>query len=241
MRKGYLIHLLLFLFLYAQAQNTMQIEEGKAFNFGATVGMNAIFPVINSFTVNGVDVENVRQHYEVGYLASVFCRINIDRYFLQPSFSWYKSESEMTLLFPQSIPTADNFTENTASMADLRIKSYSLQVPIMVGVHIIKQAPYSLSFMVGPSFKYHYNTTYSATYLNTTRDFSNDDKPLELGIAAGIGVSLWQLFFDFSYEFGINQVQSDFKEKQVQTPEIANNLRIDKRTNMMSFSLGFLF
>jgi len=241
MRKFHLIYILLFLFFYSQAQSTTQTEESKAFNFGATIGMNAVFPVVNSLSVNGIEVDNIRQHYQVGYLASVFCRINIDRFFLQPSLSWHKSESEMTLTFPQDITTIQPLDEDYSTVADLKVRGYSLQMPIMVGLHIIKQAPYSLSFMVGPSIKYNYDTLYSATYSNSTHEFSNDDSPFEIGIAAGIGVSIWRLFFDFSYEFGINKVQSDFKDKQLIQPEIPNNLRIDKRTNMMSFSLGLLF
>lgn len=147
----------------------------------------------------------------------------------------------MSLTFPQYITTTQALEESTSTVANLKIKGYSLQMPIMVGVHIIKQAPYSLSFMVGPNVKYNYDTLYSATYSGSTHDFSSDDSPFEIGIAAGIGVSIWRLFFDFSYEFGLNKAQSDFKDKQPQQPEVAKNLRLDKRTNMMSFSLGFLF
>ena len=59
-------------------------------------------------------------------------------------------------------------------------------------------------------------------------------------IAAGLGVSIWRLFLDFSYEFGLNEVASDFREIGTEANQ-KGTLNIEKRTNIMSFSLGFLF
>ena len=47
MKKVYLIGALLSFGLLAEAQSFMRFED-KAFNFGAKVGFNATFPVINS-------------------------------------------------------------------------------------------------------------------------------------------------------------------------------------------------
>ena len=86
MKKVYLIGALLSFGLLAEAQSFMRFED-KAFNFGAKVGFNATFPVINSLSINGKEAENIDIEYKVGYLAAVFCRVNIERFFLQPSFS----------------------------------------------------------------------------------------------------------------------------------------------------------
>ena len=47
--------------------------------------------------------------------------------------------------------------------------------------------------------------------------------------------------FDFVYEFGLNQVESDFEKVNNPVPEINYDINIDKRTNVMSISLGVLF
>lgn len=52
MKKVYLIGALLSFGLLAEAQSFMRFED-KAFNFGAKVGFNATFPVINSLSING--------------------------------------------------------------------------------------------------------------------------------------------------------------------------------------------
>ena len=57
----------------------------------------------------------------------------------------------------------------------------------------------------------------------------------------GRRVSIGRLFFDFVYEFGLNQVESDFEKVNNPVPEINYDINIDKRTNVMSISLGVLF
>lgn len=222
-----------------QAQNNVT-TEGMSFDFGATVGLNAAFPVINSISINEVEFETGRQHYQVGYLASVFCRINMDRFFIQPSFSWQRSDCDMILSIPSGL-LPESAAGDVPEIVDLKMRTRSLQVPIMIGYHIIKEAPYGLSFMVGPNLKYNYNVSYTSDSSTSSHEFVNDNTPYGIGIAAGIGVSIWQLFFDFTYEFGINQVESDFKEMNIPSTDVPNTLRIDKRTNMMSFSFGLLF
>ena len=68
MKKVYLIGALLSFGLLAEAQSFMRFED-KAFNFGAKVGFNATFPVINSLSINGKEAENIDIEYKVGYLA----------------------------------------------------------------------------------------------------------------------------------------------------------------------------
>ncbi len=88
MKKILLLLPVFFLCISANAQKFIQIED-KAFNFGAKVGVNSTFPIVNSLTIDDVKAENIRLQYKVGYQASVFCRINIDRFFIQPDLSWY--------------------------------------------------------------------------------------------------------------------------------------------------------
>ena len=76
---------------------------------------------------------------------------------------------------------------------------------------------------------------------DSPREFEDDNTPFGIGIAAGLGVSIWRLFLDFSYEFGLNEVASDFREIGKNEANPKGTLNIEKRTNIMSFSLGFLF
>lgn len=238
MKKTYLIVLTLLFCLLAHAQKFTHIED-KAFNWGGTVGFNSTFPVINSLKVNDAEVENVRMEYKVGYLASAFCRVNMDRFFIQPSLSWRYSEGDIRF----NIQPSDNLSDHAnplLSENQLQYKTVSLEVPVMIGYYLVKEGPYALSWMVGPNIKYNYKTRYTAHFYDTPREYTNDSTPFGINIATGLSVSIWRLFFDFTYEFGLNHVESNFKERHTPEP-IDGNITINKRTNVMSFSLGFLF
>lgn len=240
MKKICLIGCLLFLSLAAGAQKLMQMED-KAFNFGAKVGFNATFPVVNSLLIDGNRVDEVSIQYKVGYLAAVFCRVNIDRFFIQPSLAWHKSEGE--LYFNMPLSSAQNDAAEATQQKDrLKMTTRSLEMPVMVGYCFVKKAPYGLSLMAGPKFKYNYKVLYQSTLNNVSEEYTNNKTPFGMNIATGMGVSIGRLFFDFVYEFGLNQTETDFKSTgQKGTTTASHDIRIDKRTNVMSFSLGFLF
>lgn len=235
MKKSLLLLFMFFLGISVQAQKFISIED-KAFNFGAKVGFNSTFPIVNSLKIDDVEAENIRLQYKVGYQASMFCRINIDRFFIQPDLSWYRTEGD--ILF--SLPETGASSSNNAGDDQLRLKSSSLELPVMIGYYLVKEGPYALSMMVGPKFRYNYKLRYTTHFSEVTNEYINDNTPFGIGIATGLGVSIWRLFFEFSYEFGLNQIESDFKDKSSQLP-VERTISIDKRTNMMSFSLGFLF
>ena len=218
MKKVYLIGALLSFGLLAEAQSFMRFED-KAFNFGAKVGFNATFPVINSLSINGKEAENIDIEYKVGY----------------------RSEGNIRFSIPQSLPE-NNMLSNTSATTDLlMMKTSSLEVPIMVGYNLVKKGPYGLSLMVGPKLKYNYKIAYTVESSTTHVEYVNDNTPFGVNIATGVGVSIGRLFFDFVYEFGLNQVESDFEKVNNPVPEINYDINIDKRTNVMSISLGVLF
>ena len=70
MKKILLLLPVFFFCISANAQKFIQIED-KAFNFGAKVGVNSTFPIVNSLTIDDVKAENIRLQYKVGYQASV--------------------------------------------------------------------------------------------------------------------------------------------------------------------------
>lgn len=240
MKKIGLIGLLCLCCLSGKAQKFMQLED-KAFNWGANVGFNASFPIINSLEIDGTKLDDVRVQYKVGYLAAVFFRINIERFFIQPSFAWYNSEGELYF----NLPSPDNtLTDNRVDIEAkdrLTMQAKSVEMPIMIGYSLIKKGPYGLSLMVGPKLKYNYKVTYTSDIADTPEKLTSESTPWGVNIRTGVGVSIWRLFFDFVYEFGLNQVESDFREKSPYSTTTTHDIRIDKRTNVMSFSLGFLF
>lgn len=243
MKKLVLILCTLFSLSSAAYSQTIFRIEDKTFNFGAKLGVNSIFPIVNSLTIDGVSAENVRLQYKVGYQASAFFRINFDRFFIQPELSWCRTNGDIRFSLPPTIQTDNNLSppETTPMENDqLKLKISSLELPVMIGYYLVREGPYALSMMVGPKIKYNYKVRYTSYFSDMPREYINDNTPFGIGIITGLGTSIGRLFFDITYEFGLNQVESDFKDKSSLSP-IERNITIDKRTNMMQFSLGFLF
>ena len=187
-------------------------------------------------------VDDIRLQYKVGYQAAVFARVNIDRFYIQPSLAWQYTEGDIRFNIPQtenSLPDGTN-TQMPIGKNRITYKSATLEVPVMIGYYLVKEGPYALSMMFGPNIKYNYKTRYSTDMTDRPREFEDDNTPFGISIAAGLGVSIWRLFLDFSYEFGLNEVASDFREIGTEANQ-KGTLNIEKRTNIMSFSLGFLF
>lgn len=224
----------------AQAQLFREYQP-KRFNWGAKVGFTSAFPVINNFTIDGAKVENINTEYKVGVLASLFCRINIDRFFIQPGVEWTAAKSDLYFSIPDAgngLP--NNNAEEIQPSNHSRLKFQSAGVPVLIGYYLIKEGPYGLSLMVGPKIKYNYKNAYVSYEGDGKKEYRSDSTPWNIGIVTGVGVSIWRLFFDFTYEFGINSSDANFYEKLSSLP-LTKDTRIDKHTNMMSFSLGFLF
>jgi len=206
------------------------------FNLGAKVGLNSTFPVIHSISIGGAEAENIHLQYKVGVMAAVFGRINIDRFFLQPSISYRYSSGDIRFNLPAEEENTNPFTG--FDQLTYRIKSF--EAPVLIGYKIVNEGPYGLSFMAGPNIKYSYDVSYESNFRNSPNQYLSDSTPWGIGIVCGVGVTLWRFFFDVTYEFGLNQVDSDFKDVSSKEPT-ENNITIDKRINMLSFSLGFLF
>ena len=232
MRKGLFLIVLSLAYLAGIAQDPVRVED-KIFNFGAKVGLNSAIPVITTFSINGVNAENISYEYNVGLSAALFFRINMDRFFIQPSLSWVQSSGN--ILF--TMPTDDE--QATSLDYQMAFNTKTLEVPVLIGYKIIKEGPYGLSFMAGPNFKYNYDTRFTSYLSNFPHEYEKN-QPYQINIVCGVGVSIWRFFFDVSYEFGINKTDSNFKDYNSEEATDAK-ISINRHTNMMSFSLGFLF
>lgn len=238
MNKVYFILLLIFFAFSMQSQ--VNKEEQENFNFGLNLGFNASFPIVNFLTIDGVEAENVNLQYKVGYLASVFCRINVDRFFIQPGISLHHSEGDILYSLPDELLLTDTKSAVSYTSERLNITVNSIEVPILIGYNLVKESPYCLSFLVGPKIKYNYSTDYTTEVNPELFELVNESSPYGLNAMAGVSFSIWRMFFDFSYECGINQTKTDFKNKLSLLPS-QSSMRLENRTNKMSFSIGVLF
>ena len=138
-------------------------DRDKTFNWGGKVGVNAALPIVKSLTIDNQEMEDIRLQYKVGYQAAVFARVNIDRFYIQPSLAWQYTEGDIRFNIPQtenSLPDGTN-TQMPIGKNRITYKSATLEVPVMIGYYLVKEGPYALSMMFGP--KYQNTTTKRAT------------------------------------------------------------------------------
>ncbi|MDD4516123.1 porin family protein [Massilibacteroides sp.] len=214
-------------------------NQGASFNWGVQVGFNAILPVINTFVIDEIPVESSRVEYSVGHTAAVFCRLNLDRFFIQPGISWNRTESDIYFTVPEGVSPLKASLKRELN-DQLNLKIHSLELPVMIGYNIVKEKPFGLSIMAGGKFKYNYKIRYKTNLDSFANEYTSDDTAYRVNLIGGIGVTLWQLFFDFTYEVGINHRETNFT-RVVDNVPLPGNIVFDKRLNMMGFSLGLLF
>lgn len=140
MKKIYLILLILPFCFSANAQKFIKIED-KTFNWGGKVGVNAALPIVKALTIDNQEMEDIRLQYKVGYQAAAFARVNIDRFYIQPSLAWQYTEGDIRFNIPQTESSLPDGTNTPMPIGKNRItyKSATLEVPVMVGYYLVKE------------------------------------------------------------------------------------------------------
>lgn len=97
-------------------------------------------------------MEDIRLQYKVGYQAAAFARVNIDRFYIQPSLAWQYTEGDIRFNIPQTESSLPDGTNTQMPIGKNRItyKSATLEVPVMVGYYLVKEGPYALSRCSAP-------------------------------------------------------------------------------------------
>lgn len=238
MRKFLLIGISCIACLYAHSQTILDIKD-KRFNYGAKIGMDATFPIVRTLSINNAKAENILTEYQVGWEATIFCRINFNRFFIQPNLSWSKANGSIRFYIPD--PSVSGTTGVSITNSTLHMEAKSINAPILIGYNLVREDPYGLSFMIGPKFRYNYNNLYTYGHGDNTEYFQSTGSPYGISITTAIGVNIGRLFFDFMYDFGINRTETEFQTQDSPIPTSNTNLLVSKRVNSMSISLGFLF
>lgn len=240
-RRIGIIGILLLSVLSLSAQTIMQHHD-KPFDVSFRVGFNSTMPIIHRLQMDGIDLTNTEIHYKVGYLAAMTFSVNINRFTLQPSVSWYHKEAEIEFTgTPREEISSNNavYDENL-QVYNLQLESQSVEVPILIGYQLVKEDPYGLSLKFGAKGIYRYKTNNHCTGSSLQITHEKDNSPYSLHFVSAINMTIGRLFLDFSYEFGLHNTRSDFTYLDPTTSE-SGTLMLERRNNVLSFSLGAVF
>lgn len=226
----------------AHAQKVM-LQETKTDRQKTSIGMKGGFNSTMMFTdklsYGEQDITDLQNNYKIGYMATMFVRIPVrKRHFLQP---------EVTYAISQGSISASNLRENATileSNALIRTKISSLEVPLLYGYKFIDSYPYGMSFFLGPkaawTIKRRSYSEYSGFY---QRNIAENIRPLNYSAVVGVGVNISNIFFDFRYEIGCNNITKSVSYDKELTAEPYNEKEIilKRRKNTLGFSVGVIF
>lgn len=219
------------------AQNIMQRYD-KPFDISFRVGFNSALPLIHRFSIDDIEITDKRIHYKVGYFAAATFSVNMNRFTLQPSVGWYHKEAQVQF----SLPLGSNINSsiNTLEYYNLDLEGNSLEIPILIGYQVVKDGPYGLNLKFGPKGIYQYKTKHRCVNDGFTADYEKDNMRYAFNFVSAVGVTIGRLFLDFSYEFALHNIRSDLKFYD-ENQNKSGTLSIERRTNVLSFSLGVVF
>ena len=110
----------------ALAQSLIKPDH-KVVNMGVKVGLRALQSDISSIDMDEVRLEDIHLKHNVGYMAGFLIRVNVDRFFIQPSAFWNYSSGDIRfdVIRPTSEQTNKSAVEFPQSMT-MQIKSFEI-------------------------------------------------------------------------------------------------------------------
>jgi len=166
-----------------------------------TAGM-AQFSIKPAFGVNSTllstDPGNWEHDGRLGYQFGGSVAIG-KKFYVEPGIFWMRNNSEITHLGDDGTTGATNFNHNISM----------IRIPVFVGLAVLgkEESLANLRVFLGPSMSF-------ITSVNNDQDhpespLKEDYKSVRWGGDVGIGVSVWWLFLDVGYEFGLSEIYND--------------------------------
>ncbi len=217
---------------------TFAQQKGVALiNYGVKGGFSSTIYEVNELSVAGSPINEFIAKSEISSFYTAFARINIKRHYLQTEVSYNISN--------YSIEFSRDQWDDTAQPHDRSIigtKIIGLEVPFYYGYHILKEGPYGLSFYIGPKAKFVLTNYSRHTFENSPyKELEESIYPINFSLMTGLGVNISRIFFDFSFEYGLHNISKEFNTIDTENNFSTNSLIFNRRKNVLSFSIGFMF
>lgn len=243
MRKPAFIFLLFLVLaaetLQAQMGYKRNINRTPRVNVGVKAGFNSTVYSIKELSIGNIELDNVQNNYKVGYFATLFCRFNLrSRHFIQPEFTYNISKGSI------SIGNTPDNSEYLAGNALIRTTIQSFEVPLLYGYKFVDTYPYGMAFFIGPKIA----CTWKDKSKSEFEGFHQQDiqewfYPINFSGVFGLAANISNIFFDLRYEFGLKNMTENitFNPITTESPHAGEWILINRRKNVISFSLGVIF
>ena len=225
------------IFTLCCALTQAQQRRDALINYGVKGGFSSTIYEVHDLTVDGQPINSYMAKSEISSFYTAFARINVKRHYLQTEVSYNISNYSIDFSSDQWNSSAQPHDKSTIST-----KIIGLEVPLYYGCHILKEGPYGLSLYIGPKAKF-VLTDYSRHIFNNFPyiHIAEHIRPINFSLMAGLGINISNVFFDFSFEYGLHNISNGFTTTDIEENVSSNNLIFNRRKNVLSFSIGFMF
>ncbi|RGN45744.1 MULTISPECIES: porin family protein [unclassified Bacteroides] len=240
MRKSLLLLIYLFVCLSSYSQNDpVNKEKNFHVNVGIKGGFNSSMYFVDKFKIKDVTIHEIQNNYRVGYFGSIFMRINMRRHFIQPEINYTISKSDI-----QFDKKGSQHPDIEPDYANISSTIRMVELPILYGYNFIKSGPYEMHFFVGPNIKYVWQQKSKLRFNNFDQQGIEEDLyPINISAILGVGVRISRIIFDFRYDIGLYNISKSVTYENInqEGEEEKSNIIFNRRNNILSFSLGFIF
>ena len=210
-------------------------EKGKVhYNIGMKAGFQAVTYNDPEFDIEGYkfDTNNIQSN-KIGYALSVFARVTKSKFYLQTEGTFGITNHSFD--FNDMHMNVDgNFVPNN-TVYDLR--TYCLQVPILFGYNVVQKGRYGLSLFTGPRTKFIFTSLSQQQFKHFK--YENLEEVLNNKVyfwEIGMGIKISRVFLDITFDAGLNKAAS-----HIISHSDGKIFSSNRRDNVLSFSVGFIF
>ncbi len=179
-------------------------EKRNGLDFGVHAGL-----VSTKLDSDLLKQDVIEERAKGGMILGVYFRINMGRLYLQPELNYTtrKSESEVKFELPNGIPSH-------LGKEGFDLKRMSLDVPVLLGLKIIKSKHFNLRAFAGPVASLNLDNKIESIddAKETLKDL--DFVKLVWNGKAGVGIDIWRFSLDVDYEFSLkDNIVKSFEAK----------------------------
>lgn len=235
-RLAIFVILILFSLSEVVSKSLLEPESVSKVNIGFKGGFASTRLIMNDLYFQGHHINKYESDSQVGYFMSLVARMTINRFYLQAE------------IMPSHIRSAIEFDKNswdpestTTDIATFSMNGYYMEIPFMIGYNIIHDEPYSMSIFTGPKICIPFTNTYHTDFSGFEQEgLSEEPSPYSLSWNLGVGYKIGRAFFNFNYNFGLNNISENINYETA-TTNPNSIVSMDRHTGVFSFALGVFF
>lgn len=233
MRRAAILFTLFFLgtIVYAQKRSHSLV------NYGVKGGFSSTIYEVRELVVEDMPINEFMAKSEISSFYTFFLRTNINRHYLQTEASYNISNYTIEFSSDQWNPAAQ-----PTDLSVIGTRIIGIEVPLYYGYHILKEGAYGMSFYMGPKAKFVLTDISKHQFINFPYTHLEEGiYPINYSLMIGMGINISRIFFDFSFEYGLHNISKEFTTIDFENVSSTQALRFNRRKNVLSFSVGFMF